>query len=52
MANFQKYLSENYEETVNIANQISEEWGQCMSSFNKSSLIPLQESAEDPSEDI
>jgi len=52
MANFQKYLSENYEETVNIANQISEEWGLCMSSFNKSSLIPLQESAEDPSEDI
>ena len=52
LAAIQKFLSENHEETVKIANQISPEWGECLSTFSKQSLETLQESEEDASEDI
>lgn len=52
LTSLQSYLSENYEEAVSIANKISPEWGQCLSSFNKSSLTPLQEEGEDGPEDL
>ena len=48
----QKYLSENHEEAIKIAYQISQDWGECIANFRKQSLEALQESEEDTSDDI
>lgn len=47
-----KFLSENHEEVVKIAYQISPEWGECLSNFNKQAMESVQESEEDTSSDI
>lgn len=52
LSSLQKFLTENHNEVVNIANQISPAWGECMASFSKRAPGTFSQSEEDSTEDI